>query len=358
MSFAARCPFCHIKLNGVPIEREGSSIACPRCENFFTLAPATDFPRGSRGRARLENGTALAVNETSTEQDTPALSSSPGAATGKSMEAGHSLAAEPEPALNRLGVLSFFLGTLALLCASIPGASFLVLPLACTGLLTAGAGVAVPSARKAGLRFVAAGGAVSALVLAIASCWPTLLRLPTPATSSKPSTDTQLVYHHAKRSQQRLAPKQSEWVNASQDGVQQAGVRVRIRGVAVMPVALKDATGQRRRGERSLVIRLRISNAQADRLVEYQSWSAAADKPPRLDDDTGKSYTLKHLGPDQVVGQVQHAWLPMAKWVDDVLVFDAPAGKIEWLRLELPCARVGLEGQFRLEIPRRLIAFQ
>ncbi len=358
MSFAARCPFCHIKINGVPAEHEGGSICCPRCESYFTPVAASDPPPGIRGRIPAQGAAALAPQTMLTEGNAPPPSS---AFAGKPEEGGptSSTATGPSSPINRFGVLSFFLGALALLCASVPGARFLMIPLAGAGALMAGVGIAIPKARKAGLRLVAAGAALSLAMLLITCCWPTLLHLPTQTTDGRPSSDAQLVYHRSRpRNFQRLAPKESEWVNASQDGIQQAGVRVRLNGVAVMPVALQDSAGRRRRGERSLVIRLRISNAEADRLVEYQGWSAATEKIPRLEDDKGKSYALKRLDPDQAVGQVRHAWLPMAKWVDDVLVFEAPAGPIEWLRLELPCTGVGLPGQFRLEIPRRLIAFQ
>jgi hypothetical protein len=351
MSFAARCPFCQIQLNGVPIEYEGRSICCPRCESYFTLAAGPD----STARTRI--GASHRVPGQALQQACTAPSSVSG--PGEPELQPDATPGSPEQTLNRFGVLSFFLGALALLCASIPSAWPLVLPLAGAGLLAAGAGALVPSAREVGLQLVAAGGAVSAAVVIIVSCWPTMLHIPTQTKNSKQSADTQLVYRPARTGNlQRLAPKQTEWANASQEGVQQAGVRVRLNGAAVMPVVLKTPGGQHRRGEPSLVIRLRISNAAADRLVAYQSWSRPADKAPRLEDDTGKSYALRDLGSDQAVGQIRQAWLPMAKWVDDVLVFEKPAGKIEWLRLELPCARVGLTGQFRLEIPRRLIAFQ
>jgi hypothetical protein len=358
MSFTARCPFCHIKLNGVPAEHEGCSICCPRCESYFTLAAANDSRLRSRKCAGSHSSPGLAVKEAPTQPHKSAPLPAGCIMPGKIEELSCTATGQGQ-AINRFGVLAFLLGTLALLCASIPGGRLLIVPLACTGLVAAGLGLVVPSARKAGLRLVAAGGAVSAIVLAIALCAPTILHLPAQATASKPSADIPTVYRQARpRDFQRLAPQKTEWVNASQEAVQQAGVRVRVRGVAVRQVPLKDGAGRRRLSERGLVIRLRISNAEADRLVEYQGWSATPASAPRLEDDMGRFYPLKDLGPDPVMGQLRHALLPMAKWVDDVLVFEAPEGNIAWLRLELPCAALGLKGQFRLEIPRRMIAYQ
>jgi hypothetical protein len=352
MSFAARCPFCHVFVSGVPVEHEGSSIACPRCENYFTLAATTELPTHVQRHAHSRFARAPANEEISTN------GSSPPALACASTTSGEPADERSEgKRFNVWGVLAFLSGTVALLSASVPGAQSLIVPLACTGLVLAALGAGLPAAQKAGVGLVMAGFAVSTFVLVSAGFWPGLLHLRAPATDDQASANVQIVYHEPKpHSFQRLAPRESEWVDAAQDAVQQAGVRVRITGVAVGPVVVKDAGGRRGRGERSLVVRLRISNTGADRLVEYKSWSVAAPGPPRLEDSTGKSYALKNL--DRVVGQQRHAWLPAAIWVDDVLVFESPAPTIDWLRLELPCAGVGLPGQFRLEIPRRLIAFQ
>src|SRR5690348_9221190 len=42
MAFVAECMFCHLILRGVPDQRLGSSLECPRCRNCFTLAPTTN----------------------------------------------------------------------------------------------------------------------------------------------------------------------------------------------------------------------------------------------------------------------------------------------------------------------------
>jgi hypothetical protein len=159
-----------------------------------------------------------------------------------------------------------------------------------------------------------------------------------------------------------VVPKESEWVDASKDAIQQGGVRVRIAGVAVKQVELKDANSHRRSGERSLILRFRLSNAGADRLIKYQSWgpSARADesREPKLTDDRGRQYRRRNTAPGwSVVGQVPAASLPLAKWVDDVLVFEPPPANVQYLRLELPCAAFGASGTLQLEIPRAMIAF-
>src|SRR5207244_3148910 len=143
---------------------------------------------------------------------------------------------------------------------------------------------------------------------------------------------------------------------------QQDGMRVRVAAVQVKAVELRDAQGRRQPGEICLLIRLRVSNASVDRLVDYKSWgeSRAKDQTamPRLTDDSGKEYRLKDFGSGwTIVGHVPKASLATAKWVDDVLVFQAPPPRIAYLRLELPGAAIGLNSKFQLEIPRRMISF-
>src|SRR5712691_1763839 len=52
MAFSTECPFCHLKMQGVPHDLAGSSSECPRCHNLFTLsvstAPAEEAAVGPR----------------------------------------------------------------------------------------------------------------------------------------------------------------------------------------------------------------------------------------------------------------------------------------------------------------------
>lgn len=163
---------------------------------------------------------------------------------------------------------------------------------------------------------------------------------------------------------------ESEWVDAGTNAIQQGDVRVRLTSIAIGPVDFQDASrppkgsspnpAQKRPREKYLVIRLRISNAGAGQLIEYAGWSHPSAKPEgavlRLRDAGGKMYPLKVFPAGrEVVGQVATASIPPSKWVDDVLVFEAPTGRVEYLRLELPGESVGSKGSFRLQMPGRMI---
>jgi hypothetical protein len=163
----------------------------------------------------------------------------------------------------------------------------------------------------------------------------------------------------------------SDWVDAATNAVQHGDVRVRLISINIGPVDFQEASGpqkgsslrqaQKRPREKYLVIKLRISNAGAGQLIQYAGWSHPSAQPESavlsLRDAGGKSYPLRLFPSDRVVaGQVTNASIPPTKWVDDVLVFDAPPGRVEYLRLELPAESVGSKGSFRLQIPGRLIA--
>jgi hypothetical protein len=257
--------------------------------------------------------------------------------------------------------MSFLLGTLALLGSSLSQNPVFVVSLAAIGLLLGLCGVAVPWARKRGLLLAWAGLSVSLPVLALAVFWPGLLGLAPLNLQEKPATDRQVVYALAPvKGAPRAEPRKSEWVDARQGAVEQGGVRVRVAAVALKSVKVKDGSGQNRVAGPGLVIKLRVSNAGANRLISYRSWGEGDPATlPRLTDNTGKAYACKGFGPGwSVVGRVRTAQLPPMKWIDDVLVFEATPASIEYLRLELPCAVFAAPGQMKFEIPRRLIALR
>jgi hypothetical protein len=360
MSFTAECPFCHVMLPGVPDDRSGASAECPRCKNLFTVA-AVIRPQKRQNivnRFSPATGTTVVPASGTESRSSPAselhraLVCTPPAENDLRSAAG----------VNGFGLAAFFLSTMALLCASISGLNSIVLPMAGAALLLGGLGLLLGSARKRGLTLPLAGLAVSIPVVTIGYWWPEKLGLPAPAAANDAS-ETQTVYHLADPAGvQRVGPRLADWVDASKEAIQQEGIRVRIASVEVKPVNLKDAHGRRRLADRSLVIQLRVSNASADRLVEYKSWGEAEDTDnelsARLTDNSDKPYRLKRFAAGwNIPGHVPRASLPTAKWVDDVLVFEAPPASITSLRLELPRAAFGAKGKLQLEIPRHMITF-
>jgi hypothetical protein len=363
MSFTAQCPFCRVKLRGVPDSASGASSECPRCKNLFTLAATSEVAKGRQ--IPIEARSAVGANiplpvviaaRNSTISPGPLADLVP-ASSGDESENPDAVSSR---SLNPLGAISFFVATVALLAGSLSGVRFLVIALAAVGLLLGSGGLLVPWARKRGLLLPLAGLSVSLPVLALAVCCPGVLGLAAYPVRAEHSSDGPVARRLKPGKGVRLAePTPSEWVDARQNAVEQAGVRVRVASVAVKAVKLKDASGQPRFTETGLVIKLRISNTGANRLIHYQSWGEREGDPaalPRLTDNRGKTYARKELGPAlSVFGSVRTALLPPMKWVDDVLVFEATPSSIEYLRLELPCAAFAAPGKLQLQIPRQQI---
>ncbi len=111
--------------------------------------------------------------------------------------------------------------------------------------------------------------------------------------------------------------------------------------------------------EKRLVIRLRVSNAGASRLVHYAGWNAedpsAADAGLHLRDDRGQEILAKVDAKNSFGKRVQKAEIPPEKWVDDLLVFEAPTSNTPWLRLELPGAAIGAQSKLQFQIPSTMI---
>jgi hypothetical protein len=346
-------------LRGVPEERLGASYECPRCQNLFTLTAMTK-PRNAR---RTLVSTNAEVQEPAVFEEGIPFKSSLAAAIEACQPAQPLTKKEDEPLpaghrpLNPFGVLSFLFGTFALLFASISGLNLLVLPLASLGLVCGACALRTRAARKAGIKLPIAGLAVSLPVCGLAVYW-----LVSANRKDDIAGGPQTVYHFSRDGVQHVAPKETEWVDASKDAVQQAGMRVRVAAVEIKPVELKDSGGRTRLGDRCLVIKLRVSNMSVDRLVTYKSWGLASsgdeETAASLTDEQGRLYRLMSFRDAWTVAkQVPHASIPTAKWVDDLLVFEAPVGAVKYLRLELPAAAIGAMGKLQLEIPGGMVAF-
>jgi len=97
------------------------------------------------------------------------------------------------------------------------------------------------------------------------------------------------------------------------------------------------------------------------RKVDYYGWGTFGDNfssrlIPRLTDNFGNSYRRVNFGPNERVnGQVRLEALHPGKSVGDLVVFEVPIDKVEYLRLELPAGNFGGTGKLRLQIPKTMI---
>src|SRR5437016_14437721 len=107
MPFTARCPTCNVKMR-FPTEAAGSSAECPKCHNFFTVAPPDEVALPERFQRLAQMPKAVVA-----VADAPATETAPGPTAPV-------LPSEsPSRPVNLCGVVAFLCGSIGLLTASI-----------------------------------------------------------------------------------------------------------------------------------------------------------------------------------------------------------------------------------------------
>ncbi len=132
--------------------------------------------------------------------------------------------------------------------------------------------------------------------------------------------------------------------------------KVRILAVRYEAVRTKDDTNTVRVSDRKyLQIDVRVMNATTD-TPTYTSWfQLGKASTARLEDDQGRRYPIAMLvDARRVKGHTATAAMTPLERIDDVLVFEIPEGvtlsDIRYLRLTLPAAAWGDEGEMRFQI--------
>jgi hypothetical protein len=183
--------------------------------------------------------------------------------------------------------------------------------------------------------------------------------------------------------QSALPPaKEAEWVDVSKGPAQLGDVRVTIGWIVLGNVKIKnDVLGEERVSDKKyLCIQIFVQNLSEERKLDYRGWSGVEAAGPNLadllggaKDVNGLTQTLagaaayaatltdenrnvyKRMKLDlgsYVVGQVvsEKSIYPKQR-VEDLLVFEPPVEKAQFLRLELPAASYHRSGSIRLQIP-------
>jgi hypothetical protein len=367
MPFVAECNFCRLIYRGVPEDRIGSSIECSGCHSSFTLAPVSD-PEAVLGRVRR----VLTLAQQQAEESAAPLATAIEAATARqdarSSRLVENLAGEAEapapsaPLTNYPGLASFLLGCFAFAAASVLHMGVLTLGLGLLGVLIGLLGLLISLLIRCNPTLPVAGLAVSLPAMLVPLIVPDWLGLsplrqrPTPAYQGEA-----LVSLNNRGGARRVAKSETLWADASQDALLHGDVRLRIRWAMVGPVEFEPVKDQTAPAVFGLMIGLRLTNAGIARKIAYTCWANGdpAQGQPVLRDDQGKTYSVKTFGSGGVVkGRAKNSTIAPGKFVDDVLIFEPPPKNIAYLRLQLPAAVVGAEGQLRMEIPKKMIVFR
>lgn len=108
-----------------------------------------------------------------------------------------------------------------------------------------------------------------------------------------------------------------------------------------------------------LSIEIEVSNLSETTKTDYRSWGESAIFSTRgasLTDNFGNEYSLVTFGiSDGPVGSVRLESVYPEASVKDVIAFQAPIEKVEYLNLELPASNFGGEGVLRIRIPASMM---
>jgi hypothetical protein len=147
-------------------------------------------------------------------------------------------------------------------------------------------------------------------------------------------------------------PRTDEVFDASKGPAKLGPIHIRVVSVAVGPPVGKEITDR----ENRFLLKIQIENKGTAR-VDYQGWSfpdASGNlAEPVLTDSSEIKYKRVTFGPGVFAdGQVIAETIHPDKWVNDVLVFEAPPDKVAFVKIELPAANLGAEGKVQIRIPR------
>lgn len=152
-----------------------------------------------------------------------------------------------------------------------------------------------------------------------------------------------------------------DWIDASNNALKRGDVRVQVVSAQIGPVGLFQKSSSKTSAERYLTILLRVSyDGILSQQTPYEPWTDRSDSPskhpPTLTDNQGRSYAQKTFDSGwKVIGRADVDALNPGHQVKDVLVYPVPPRDVEQLQLMLPASAFGLTGEFRFQIPRKMI---
>jgi hypothetical protein len=366
VTFIAFCECCGQIQERPPEQVSGASVACLRCGTPLTAggrprpAPHTEPPPAAAETVPFVDSLSTVV-----ETSAPPVPA-PRSLKWQAPKRVRPATDEDDESdggpfrLSVVGVAALFLTVAALFAASIGPATAMVRPLAAAGFL-AGL-VATRSAYWHGRHLVISGGVsgLAAAVLMASFVVPGLLgpRFRASVGPPPPAPLLQVIPHPQFASDPNV--RRAEWVDASKAGLREGGVRVEV--VQAWIGTRQEGAGGRAdvaAGSRLLFVRLRLHRfAPGAEIAKGKSGS------PAWKDDAGISLTdaTGHLvarqpgsvgdgvsaGTDAPPGSVPDAF-------ETTLVFAAPSGNPEYLRLQLPGSAWGGTVPARFQIPASMI---
>lgn len=374
MPFVTACSFCPNKLK-VPDQSLGASLRCPKCGNYFTVAPAELAPAKPSSRPPVteevraspppqpSSSAALpwwVETPQSAAPSPPAPPEPPPPASPAAAVAPTLLFPEPSRArssvtlpswINAWGVIAFFLAALALLVAAFALPRFLSISLAVLGLATALIGL-MAQREESHLKdrvWLALGGVGSGLLLLLALFAPSWLSVRWGMDFDVPEPDRNKLVMVSRDNRTELKELSSgDRVDAETNAIRQGDVLVRVESAIVERPAEKE--------QPVLLITLHIANVGQLHNIPYDG-QASGEHRAIVRDSRGKELQSRELKDKDKhrahpIGKV--SILPTHE-VKDVVVRESPWSGTSHLELDVPSAAWGREGVCRFTIPSTFV---
>jgi len=366
MASAINCPSCKSKIRASD-NLAGRKVKCPKCGQLIAvpgqthLGPAAAFiqaesmPQPALQTPAIVPNTSFDTSFSNLEED-----------DRPARRRAHSDASTRGGAAHSLGIGSMVLGVVALLFSFIPCIGAFSMPLSGLGLLLGITGGVVALCRSGrGIGFPIAGSAINGMAFVIALFWLGLASATHKAfiqPIKEENATNQRIEEGNKSSgvqsaSENPAPPKNEdaaWADARKL-VRQGDVQVGISSVTIDQVQLLDLGQPSISKDKLLVIRLRIGNVGQTRKIEYESWGDTSHLIdhhfPSLKDNFNNNYRRITFGVfTRVKDQLSSESIRPGTSVEDVLVFEQPIDRINYLRLELPASAFGGKGKLRFQI--------
>jgi hypothetical protein len=367
MPFFMQCPNCRNKFN---VRYEAVMTTCPNCLLSFAVDHlAEGFSWEGTEPAAIETG----ETEAEAVAEMPAAPVAQAPVLDEAKPVPRTVPAAPLPQspatdddeeevaglprwLGPWGLATCAFAVLALLLASVVGVRILTITLCVCGLMAAGIGFWTrDQAQRKGRLSLALGATCNALLLLLALFLPGVINSRWARDFGVAASDPnkQVVVPRDQPRDQGRPLSDGEWVNPVKEAIRQDEVFTRVESVQVDRLADKG-------DNKYLLVYLRLANSGYGRTVPVETFSREKHRP-LLTDDSGREYAfleerprkpLRGRGPvtfETACPPVRE--MPATGFLDQMLVFEAPSGKVGALNLEVPASAWGRTGSCRFRSP-------
>jgi hypothetical protein len=373
MPFVAACPFCPHHLT-VPDRAMGACLPCPKCGNYFTVAPSALVPdKNPKQPAAPPKQASTATAQSPPPAELPWwVTEPPQAAIAPASEppspppapripfATPPLAfpaAPPPPSdsslpewINVWGVLAFSLAALAMLFAALTLPRWLVLPLAGLGFLLGLIGAAVQLNEwklKDGI-WLALGGGGCGLLLLIGLSRPDWLSGRWGRDFVVPASDSgNLLMVSRSNAAESKEMRSDDRADAAMYAIRHGDLLVRLERAEVQQPTNNEPP--------ILLIALHVENAGQVHIITYHG-QGSGKYPAVVRDSRGKELPRRDLGTEaEKRGQIPTVTILPAHEINDLIAVEAPWPGTAHVHVDLPSAAWGREGVCQFTIPSSLL---